>query len=116
SVRSAKIDVTISESELKGVAEAVTATIEKAYWDLYLTAEMMRIQAASLALAEQQFRETEERVKVGNLPDLELAAVAAESAARKSQLIDASSQHEQARLKIIYLIYPDEIGVWSRYP
>lgn len=116
SVRSAQIDVTISESELKGVAEAVTASIEKAYWDLYLTAEMMQIQAASLALAEQQLRETQERVKVGKLPDLELAAVAAESASRKSQLIDASSQHEQARLRLIYLIYPDETDVWSRYP
>ena len=115
-IRMAELDVEISSAELKAVAEAVTADVENAYWKLYLTAEEVEIQKRSLDLAQKQLVETEERVLVGKLPDLELAAVAAELASRRSQLIDASSQYEQARLRFIYLIYPDENQVWNRYP
>lgn len=116
SIRKARIDVDISLSELKGVAEAVTADIEAAYWNLYLTAQEMRIQNSSLVLAERQLQETQERVNVGKLADLELAAVSAEVAARRSQLIDAGSRHEQARLRFIYLVFPNQPEVWERYP
>jgi len=116
SIRKAELDLELSVSELKGVVEAVTADIETAYWILYLTAEELKIQKKSLQLAEQQLLETQERVNVGKLADLELAAVSAELALRKSQLIDAKSRHEQARLKFIYLIYPDTKALWSHQP
>ncbi|MCF7840190.1 MAG: TolC family protein [Candidatus Marinimicrobia bacterium] len=115
-IRKAQIDVDITESELKGVAEAVTADIEAAYWNLYLTAQEIQIQTSSLALAQKQLQETRERVNVGKLADLELAAVSAEVAARRSQLIDAESRHEQARLRFIYLVFPNQPAVWERYP
>ncbi|MCF7922852.1 MAG: TolC family protein, partial [Candidatus Marinimicrobia bacterium] len=115
-IRKAELDLELSVSELKGVVEAVTADIETAYWILYLTAEELKIQKKSLQLAEQQLLETQERVNVGKLADLELAAVSAELALRKSQLIDAKSRHEQARLHFIYLIYPDTKALWSHQP
>jgi outer membrane protein len=87
--RQARLDLEISRSELKGIAESVTADIEKAYWDLYLTRQETGIQQKSLALAEQQLAESLERVAVGKLPELELAAVHAEVAARHGLLIDA---------------------------
>ncbi|MBN1464625.1 TolC family protein [candidate division KSB1 bacterium] len=114
-LRRARLDVDISDFELKGIAESVVADIEKSYWDLYLSREEMTIQKKSLELAEQQLEESLERVAVGKLPSLELAAVDAEVAARKSALIDAQSQHEQARLRFLYLMNPVSETFWSTY-
>jgi len=55
-----------------------------------------------------------QRVKVGKLPELELAAVEAEVAARKSALIDVQSRHEQARLRFLYLLNPGKEMTWSQ--
>jgi outer membrane protein len=116
SLRQARLDMEISKSELKGVAESVTADIEKGYWDLFLTRQEMDIQQKSLALAEQQLAESLERVAVGKLPELELAAVHAEVAARRSLLIDAQSRYEQARLNFLYLLNPRIETFWSTLP
>ncbi|RQV94181.1 TolC family protein, partial [bacterium] len=112
-LKRARLDVEISDYELKGIAESVVADIEKSYWDLYLSREAMTIQKKSLELAEQQLEESLERVAVGKLPSLELAAVDAEVAARKSALIDAQSQNEQARLRFLYLMNPASETFWS---
>lgn len=115
-LRQARLDLEISRSELKGVAESVTAQIEQAYWDLVLTRQEMNIQQQSLDLAEQQLSESLERVAVGKLPKLELAAVNAEVAARHGLLIDAQSAYEQARLDFLYLVNPKLENFWSILP
>ncbi len=115
-LRKAKIDVEISQAELKAVAEQVTANVENAYWDLYLASEEMNIQQKSLELAEQQLQESFERVSVGKLPELELAAVEAEVALRRGFLIDSQSRHEQARLQFLFLLNPTGETIWSTVP
>lgn len=115
-LRRARLDVEISAEELKAVAENVTAAIEKAYWKLYLSGREIEIQQSSLALAQQQLDESLERVKVGKLPELELAAVNAELSVRRSALIDIESRHEQSRLQLLYLLNPQEENIWARYP
>jgi len=115
-VRKARLDVEISKSELKAVAENLTAEIENGYWDLYLTGQEMQIQQQSLELAQKQLSESQERVAVGKLPRLELAAVEAEVAARRSALIDAQSQHEQSRLRFLYLLNPESNKFWETLP
>lgn len=115
-LRQARLDVEISRWELKGVAERVTADIENSYWDLYLAAREIEIQQTSLELARRQRSESLERVAVGKLPRLELAAVDAEVAARQVALIDAQSRHEQARLQFLYLINPDTESFWCIFP
>jgi len=115
-LRQARLDVKISKLELKAVAENVAAEIEKSYWNLYLTSREMEIQQRSLKLAEQQLSESLERVKVGKLPELELAAVNAEVAARRGDLIDAQSQNAQARLDFLYLLNPQKENMWACYP
>lgn len=107
-LRKAEIDVEMSKHELKAVAEQVVANVEKAYWNLYLTGEEIAIQKQSLSLAEQQLRETMERVEVGKLSELELAAVYAETAIRRENLIDARSAQAQAQLRFVYLVNPPE--------
>lgn len=112
-LRKANLDAEISRTELKGVAEQITADVESAYWDLYLAKEEMVIQRQSMELAEQQLRESEERVAVGKLPELELAVVRAEVASRLEELIQAEGRYEHARLELIFLLNPDARDSWN---
>jgi len=115
-LRKAKIDVDISKAELKAVADQVVANVEKAYWDLFLAAEEINIQRKSLELANRQLQESLERVSVGKLPELELAAVRAEVATRQGILIEAQSKYEQARLHFLFLLNPSTQFSWSTKP
>jgi outer membrane protein TolC len=115
-VRKANLEVEISQSELKAVAEQLVANVEKAYWDMYLAAEEIAIQNKSLELANRQLHESQERVAVGRLPELELAAVHAEVALRRGALIDAQSKYEQARLHFLYLLNPAGSADWETVP
>lgn len=112
-LRKANIDVEISEAELKAVAEQLVADVERAYWDCYLAKQEVKIQKKSLELVERQLAESLERVAVGKLPDLELAAVHAEVATRQGALIDAQSRCEQTRLRFLYLLNPSTESYWS---
>lgn len=116
SLRKARLDVEISRAELRGVAEGVAADIEKGYWDLFLADREVEIQEESLDLALRQLSESLERVRVGKLPELELAAVEAEVAERRGSLIDAQSRSEQARLRLLHLLNPDTGPYWSTVP
>jgi outer membrane protein len=116
SLRKAKIDVDISQAELKAVAENLVASVEKAYWSLYLAGEKISIKKESLALAERQLDESKERVAVGKLAEIELAAVNAEVAARREALIDAQSTYEKARLQFLYLLNPRGENMWVMLP
>ena len=109
----ANLDINISNYEMKGVAEQVVADVERAYWELYLAGQEMAIQQSSLELAEQQLAESEERVAVGKLAQLEVASVQAEVATRREALILAQSQYEQARLQLLFLLNPAESGSWD---
>jgi len=115
-LRKARVDLEISRSELRGMAERLVADTEKAYWDLYLAAEEIHIQEESLRLAERQLSESLERVAVGKLPELELAAVRAEVAKRQGALIDAQSRYEQVRLDFLFLLNPTAQAPWSTVP
>jgi outer membrane protein len=116
SLRKAKIDVDISQYELKAVAENLVASVEKAYWSLYLAAENISIVKESLALVEQQMTESMERVAVGKLAEIELAAVNAEVAYQREALINAQGSYEKARLEFLYLLNPDGKDMWSMVP
>lgn len=115
-LRRARLDVEITRAEMKAVAEQTVADVETAYWGLYLAGREVEIQRESLTLAEQQLQESLERVAVGKLPSLELAAVHAEVSARQEALIDAQSRFEQARLQLIYLLNPARSDIWSIMP
>ncbi len=112
-LRKANIDLDISRMELKAVAERIVSDVSRAYWDLYLAGEEIAIQQTSLDLAQRQLAESEERVAVGILPELELAAVHAEVATRNEALIQARSHSEQARLALLYLLNPRDKDSWA---
>ena len=100
----ARLDTRISEYELRAFVEALVATVENTYWDLALASRKVGIVEQSLDLARQQFRETNERVKVGRISESELAAAEAEVARRQEELIDVTSALDTARLELLRLI------------
>lgn len=113
-LRKANIDYEISDLEFLAIAEEVVASVQQAYWDLYLAQDEVMIQEQSLALTLKLLDESMERVQVGRLPELELAAVHAEVAIRREALIDAQSRYEQARLLFISLLNPCQKRVWAQ--
>jgi outer membrane protein TolC len=114
SLRQAEIDATISEYELRGFAESLAAQVETAYWNYALATRRLEIVTASLALAEQQLGETEERIKVGKLAEIELVAARSETALRREDLINARSAIETARLRLLRLVNPGGPEAWTR--
>jgi len=114
SLRQARVDVLSSEYELRGFAEALVAQVEEAYWDYTLAQRNIEIFTQSLQLAEQQLRETEERIRVGKLADIERAAAEAEVALRREDLINANSALATTRLSLLRLMNPTKAGFWTR--
>jgi len=88
-VHQAEIGTQISRYELRGVAEALVASVERAYWGCVLAREKIDIYTKSLEVAQQQIAEVQEQINVGKVAELELAAAAAEVAEKREQLISA---------------------------
>ncbi len=112
-IRQAKLDTLSSEYELRGFAENLVAEVETAYWNYALAGRRIEIYRRSLELAEKQIKETEDRISAGTLAEIELAAALAEAALRKEALINAVSDMESMRLKLLNLINPGPGGAWN---
>jgi outer membrane protein TolC len=103
-----------SQYELRGFAEALVAQVEQTCWDYALSLRQIEIYNQSLALAQQQLSETQERIKVGKLAETELAAAEAEVAVRREALIDARSALAKTRLKLLKLLNVPGENLWDR--
>jgi outer membrane protein TolC len=114
SVRQAELETLASIDELRGFAEALLADTEIAYWQFVLAKEEIAIFEESLAVARKQRDEIELRIEVGILPEIEVAAARAEEALRVQALIDARSQLEDRRLRLLRLISPSPDGHLDR--
>lgn len=118
SLRQARLDTEITEFELRAFAEDLVAAVEGAYWDYYLAGRRLEIFTESMRLAERQIRETEDRIEVGVLAESELAAAQAEVALRREDLINAGSELDKARLRLLRLLSPradrERGGLWQK--
>jgi len=114
SVRQARLDTAISAYELRGFVEALVAGVEHAYWECSLARRRVAIVEQSLTLAEQQLRDVEQRIKVGSLPETEVAAAQAEVALRREALINARSALAAANLGLLRLAAPEALSGATR--
>jgi outer membrane protein len=105
-VRQTRIDTRISQYELRGFTQDLVAQVEQTYWDCVLAQRQIEIVESSLAVARQQYEETRERIRIGKLAEVELAASEAEVALRREDLINANSALETTRLKLWRLVNP----------
>ena len=112
----AQIDTRISEHELRGVAEALVATVETAYWDCVLAQDKIDIYLRSLEVAEQQIAEVREQVSIGKVAELELAAAEAEVAEKREELIAARGDLAKRLLVFRRVLAPEAGGQWWTRP
>lgn len=106
-VRQAELETLASQYELRGFTEALLAETETTYWLFTLAEREIEIFEASLELARQQRDETRQRIDVGVLPETEIAAAEAEVALREQALIDARSEMESQRFRLLRLMNPE---------
>ena len=114
SVYQAGIEALISEYELRGFAEVLLEEVESKFWDYALAQKQIEIYTDSLSLAQQQLAEVQERIKIGKLPEIELAAAQAEVALRRENLINARSGLAKERLNLLRLLNPSPNIEWGR--
>jgi len=88
--------------------------VESKFWDYALAKRQIEIYTNSLNLAEKQMTETQERIKIGDLAETELAAAQAEIALRRENLINARSTLAQERLDLLRLLNPSGNIDWNR--
>jgi outer membrane protein TolC len=109
-LRQARLDTFASRYELQGFAASLASQVEAVYWNLYLAQRQQAIYRESLALAERQVAETEVRIRVGKLAEIELAAAKAEVASRQDALATSQTQGETIRQSLLLLINPPGTG------
>lgn len=113
-IKSAQIGLEISNYELEEAAQTLVAQVEKNYWNLRLAEEQLKIYRESLEIANGQFDEAKERVRLGKLAGTELSAAEAEMASRQEDLINARSAVTKNRLRMLRLINMPGEGFWSK--
>jgi len=114
SLRQARIDTLSTEYQLRGFAEALIAQVEETYWDYTLAQRQIEIFTQSLDLAQRQLDETNERIRIGKLAEIERAASEAEVALRREALINAHAALTTTRLQLMRLLSPAMPSYWSR--
>ncbi len=105
-LRKAQLSAKSSIYELQGYAETLISQVESAYWDYALAVRQLAIYEESLNLAQRQFDETRTMVDVGKLAEMELITSEAEVALRNEALINARSNIEKTRIKLMRLLNP----------
>ena len=113
-VNQARLDTLISQYELRGFTEILLEQIESKFWDYALAQRQIEIYTNSLTLAEKQMTEAEERIKLGDLAETELAAAQAEMALQRENLINARSTVAKERLNLLRLLNPSGKIDWNR--
>lgn len=106
-IQQAELETVASLYQLQGFTEALLAEAESVYWQFALASQRIRIFEESLELARRQQAEVEQRIEIGVIGRTEAAAVRAEVAQREQDLIDARSEREILRLRLLRLINPD---------
>lgn len=112
-LREARLDQSISVFELRGYTLAIAAEVERACWALVQSEHQLAAFRDALQVSEKQAEETQERIRVGKLPELESVAAQAEVASRRENLINAESELATRRLHLVRLLNPAQSNAWS---
>lgn len=115
-LRQARLDTRMSVHVLEAAALSLVAQVESACWKHTLARMRRDTYADALRVAEQQLAETRERIRVGKLATLEAVAAEAEVALRREGLIQADSDAETARLRLLRLLNPPRADLWQLQP
>jgi outer membrane protein TolC len=106
SLRQAQLDSESSRFELQAYAETLVKNVIDTYWNYALALRKIQIYESSLQLAKDQYEETDTRVEIGSLAEIDLVAARAEVALREQSLINAHSSADALRLTLLRLMHP----------
>lgn len=99
----------ISLYQLQQVLINLVTDVQNAYWDLYLSLATLEIRRSAYEVAKEQRERTEEFVRVGKSPPLELLAAQAEESARFGDIITGVALVKERELLFLRLINPDNL-------
>ncbi len=114
-LRKTRLDTAISQYELMGIAQTLTAEIEKSYWDYFLALGKVHIYGKAVGLAKKMVKETRERITAGQKAESEIFFLQAEAATQEQSLIDAKSAQEKTRITLLRLMSPPSMDLWNRH-
>ena len=108
-IHKARLDIDLRQEELAGFTQRLLLDTERAYWNLLLSREELKIFKHSLDLAERLLFEAEARLQTGGIAPIDLAVIRAERASREKQLFDAQTSYKQRILALAYLMNAPEL-------
>lgn len=112
-VSSARYAHARSRHEFERSVQDTLQAIVAAYWELAFMRENYRVVDAALAVAREQLRITDERIRVRELAPRDRVADEAEVATRSEELILAANEIERRQDILRRLLFDDqEAGLW----
>jgi HAE1 family hydrophobic/amphiphilic exporter-1 len=109
----ARQNSTIADIGLQELGATVSASAERAYWNLVLARASVAVQQRSLELSQELERNNQARVDVGQSPPLDLVSAKAEVASRRESLIVAQTLVRQAEDQLrILVLDPRRADYW----
>ncbi len=104
-------NILTSEQTLRLTLINTVNSVQQAYYDLIYDVENVKVQQASLGLAEKLLAENKKRVEVGALAPLDEKQAESQVAARKADLI--SAQHDlEAQQNLVRSLLTDDYSSW----
>ncbi len=102
----------IDELALRSQVITTVASVQQAYYELIFARDNVRVQEASLELAEKLLADNKRRVEVGALAPLDEKQSESQVAARRSDLISARRDLE-AQVNVIKGLIGDDFNAWA---
>jgi HAE1 family hydrophobic/amphiphilic exporter-1 len=113
-IATARKNLEIADVGLQELATSLSASAQRAYWNLVLARAAVAVQQRSLELSQELERNNKARVDVGQSPPLDLVSARAEVAQRREGLIVAQTQVRQVEDQLRVLILdPKRPDFWS---
>ena len=104
----------IADIGLQELGTTLSASAQRAYWNLVLARAAVSVQQRSLELSQELERNNRARVDVGQSPPLDLVSARAEVAQRRESLIVAQTLVRQAEDQLRVLIMdPKRADYWT---
>jgi outer membrane protein len=104
----------IADVQLRQTVAMTSRTVRRAYWDLAFAIASLRVQQASLELAQESLRNTRSRIEIGTTPPIDEIEAEAEVSTRQEAVIVAQSDIETAQDALRVLVFdPSMPDFWS---
>ena len=103
----AELDTRISRHELAGYAVSLVAQTEVAYWEYVSAVEAVLVVENALDVAQVKLNDIQERISVGDVPENDAAAAAAEVGMRELTLLEAKKLEMSKKLALLQLMSPN---------